>query len=75
MRCYWEKVGILGPIYDLLSQGFSDREIASKLNIPEVKVRGCISWLLHFLKCQTRAELVLYGLSAQQGTWGLRAAA
>lgn len=74
MRCYWEKLDVLGPVYELVSQGLSDREIASKLNLTEITVRGCTSWLSHFLKCQTRAELILYASPAQQGTWGLRAA-
>jgi DNA-binding NarL/FixJ family response regulator len=74
MRCHWEKLGVLGPIYGLATLGMSDHAIANQLNVSEETVHGCISWLLHFLKCQTRSELVLNASPAQQGTWGLRAA-
>jgi DNA-binding NarL/FixJ family response regulator len=74
VRCHWEKLGVLGPIYGLASQGLSDRSIANKLDLTEVTVNNCVSWLLHFLKCRNRAELVLYASPAQQGNWGLRAA-
>ena len=74
MRCHWEKLGVLGPIYTLLSQGLTDGEIANRLNIAEVTVHNCISWLVHFLNFQTRAELVLYGSPAQQAAWSFRAA-
>lgn len=73
MRCHWERVGVLGPIYGLVSKGLSDREIANSLQLTEVTVRGCTSWLQHFLQCDTRAELVLRS-SPQPGVWGLRAA-
>jgi hypothetical protein len=28
MQAVWEKLGVLGPIYRLVGEGFSDREIA-----------------------------------------------
>jgi DNA-binding CsgD family transcriptional regulator len=74
MRCHWEKLGVLGPIYELVSRDLSDREIAARLNIAEVTVRNCIAWLVHFLNCQTRNELVLYASPAQQAALGFRAA-
>jgi DNA-binding NarL/FixJ family response regulator len=74
MRCHWGKLGVLGPIYELVSQGLTDREIANQLNIAEVTVHNCILWLTHFLKFQTRAELVLYASPAQQAVLGFRAA-
>ena len=74
MRCHWEKLGVLGPIYGLVSKGLSDREIADRLSLTENTVRGCTSWLLHFLKCDTRAELVLYDSPVQQGMRSLSAA-
>ena len=74
MRCHWEKLGVLGPIYNLVSQGLTDREIANRLNIAEVTVRNCIAWLMHFLDFQTRAELVLYASPRQQAALGFRAA-
>lgn len=73
MRCHWEKLGVLGPIYGLVSQGLSDRAIAEKLNLTEVTVSGCITWLMHFLNCDTRAQLALYASSAQQVKGGVRA--
>jgi DNA-binding NarL/FixJ family response regulator len=74
MPCHWEKLGVLGPIYKLASLGMSDHAIADRLNLAEETVHGCISWLLHFLRYQTRAELVLHASPAQHGTWGLSAA-
>jgi DNA-binding NarL/FixJ family response regulator len=54
MRCFWEKTGILGPIYHSLGQGLNDSEIATKLGLPEVNVQNCIAWVLHFLKLKDR---------------------
>jgi hypothetical protein len=71
MRCYWEEVGILCPIYGLISKDLSEREIARKLNLPETTVNACTSWLMHFLKCDNRAELVLYAAPTKHETWGL----
>jgi FixJ family two-component response regulator len=71
MHCYWEKLGVLGPIYELIGQGLSDQEIARKLNYTEVTVRGCTSWLIHLLECESRADLVQYASPAQHGTWSL----
>ena len=64
MRVFWEKVGLLGPVYRLVGQGFSDGDIAQKLNIGEPRVQSCISWMLHFLQFATRKELVLYASPA-----------
>jgi len=74
MRCHWEKLGVLGPIYELVSEGLTDGEIADQLKMAEVTVHNCILWLMHFLKFHTRAELILYASPAQHGKWGLRAA-
>lgn len=74
MRCHWEKLGVLGPIYELVAQDLSDHDIATKLRLTETTVHGCIAWLLHSTQCRTRAELVVYASAPQQGTWGLRAA-
>jgi hypothetical protein len=32
MRVHWERAGILVPVFRLAGQGFSDGEIASRLN-------------------------------------------
>jgi DNA-binding NarL/FixJ family response regulator len=64
MRCHWERLGVLGPIYRLASQGLSDREIADQLKLTEVTVHSCIAWLLHFLECNNRAGLVRYAAAA-----------
>ena len=58
MRVFWEKVGVLGPVYRLVGQGFSDREIAAKLNLPEPSVQACIAWMLRFLRFTERNELI-----------------
>jgi len=60
MRCFWEQIGVLGPIYRLLGKGLNDSEIATKLDLTEVSVQNCIAWVLHFLKLKDRQELVLY---------------
>ena len=64
MRCFWEQTGVLGPIYRLLGQGLNDGDIASRLNLTEVKVQSCIAWILHFLKLKDRRELVAYASAA-----------
>jgi DNA-binding NarL/FixJ family response regulator len=64
MRVFWEQVGVLGPVYRLVGQGLSDREIAGKLSLTELKVQGCIAWILHFLKLSDRGELIRYALGA-----------
>jgi DNA-binding NarL/FixJ family response regulator len=60
MRVFWEKVGLLGPVFRLGSQGLSDSEIASRLNITEVKVHDCIASILNFLQLTDRKELARY---------------
>lgn len=60
MRVFWEQTGVLLPIYRLAGQGFSDADIASKLNITELNVRNCMTWLLRFLKLNQRSQLVEY---------------
>jgi orotate phosphoribosyltransferase-like protein len=57
MRVHWEKLGILGPVYRLVGHGFSDNEIAGKLNVSEDNVRRCVAWLLRFGSHDSRAEL------------------
>ena len=72
MRCIWEKMGVLGPIYRLVGRGLSDHEVAIKLSLREVTVRDCTAWLMHFLKCNSRAELVKYASPAEREMWHLR---
>jgi DNA-binding NarL/FixJ family response regulator len=60
MRVFWEKAGILGPVYRLVGQGLSDREIANRLNITELNVQGCVAWILRFLQFTNRMELIRY---------------
>ena len=57
MRVFWERIGVLGPIYRLVGEGLDDQQIATKLNLTETKVRDCISWMLRFLKLPGRMEL------------------
>jgi hypothetical protein len=74
MRNYWERLGILLPVYRLVGRGLSDSEIANELNLPEGKVETCISWMLRFLKLSNRLESVRHACSAAQqmsGTYHL----
>jgi len=59
-----ERIGVIGSMYRLLAEGFGDDEIAMKLNLTEVKVRGCNSWIAHFLEIRNREDLVLYASTA-----------
>ena len=64
MRSFWEKTGVLGPIYRLLGEGFNDHDIAVRLRVTEEKVQGCVAWIIHFLRLKNRQELVLYASTA-----------
>lgn len=65
MRVYWERIGVLGPIYRLVGRGFDDREIANKLNMAETKVQGCISWMLRSFKIPNRMVLAQEAFNAE----------
>ena len=58
MLSFWEQTNVLGPIYRLVGEGFNDGDIAVKMNLTEVKVEGCIAWIVHFLELKNRQELV-----------------
>jgi len=60
MRSFWEQTGVLGPIYRLLGRGLNNDAIATRLNLTEEKVEGCIAWLLRFLRLKNRQDLVRY---------------
>jgi DNA-binding NarL/FixJ family response regulator len=64
MQCFWEQIGVLGPIYRLAIRGLSDGDIADEIGVSEVTVQSCITWILHFLQFTSRQELVLYDSSA-----------
>jgi DNA-binding NarL/FixJ family response regulator len=64
MRCFWEQMGALGPIYRLLGKGLNDSDIAKELNLTELNVQSCVVWMFHFLKMRNRQELVVYALAA-----------
>ena len=64
MRSFWEQTGVLGPIYRLLGEGLNDNDIAMRLNVTEEKVQGCIAWIIHFLRLNSRQELVFYASTA-----------
>lgn len=64
MQVFWEQVGVLGPVYRLVGRGFTDRDIASRLNLTEVKVQACIAWILHFLNFTDRNDLIRYSAIA-----------
>ena len=67
MRAFWEKVGVLGPVYCLVGQGFSDRDIAEKLRLTEVRVQECVIWIVHFLGFTSRIELFRYAATPAVG--------
>ena len=60
MRLFWEKVGVLGPIYRLVGKGLGDRDIATHLKLTELSVQTCIVWILHSLGLTNRNELIRY---------------
>jgi DNA-binding NarL/FixJ family response regulator len=64
MRCFWEQIGVLAPIYGLVGRGLGDSDIANKLGVTELSVESCIAWMLHFLKLTSREELILYASGA-----------
>ncbi len=70
MRTFWGRLGILLPIYRLVGQGLTDKEIASQLHLADDKVKNCIAWMLHFLELDDRLELVQHACSAAQQTSG-----
>jgi hypothetical protein len=59
MRCHWESIGVLGPVYRLVGRGLSDRDIATNLGVTELTVQGCVAWLLRFLGFTERSELAV----------------
>jgi len=65
MRVFWERIEVLGPIYRLLGEGLNDREIATNLNLTEVRVRDCISWMLQSFKFANRMELAREAFGAE----------
>jgi DNA-binding NarL/FixJ family response regulator len=64
MQAFWEKLGVLGPIYRLVGEGFSDREIAGRLHLREPVVTNCIAWMLHSFQITNRAKLAEDAFSA-----------
>lgn len=64
MRCFWERTGVLSPIYRAVGQDLNDHDIAEKLNLTELNVQNCIAWMVHFLKLKSRQDLVLYASSS-----------
>ena len=63
VRVYWDRIGILGPVYRLVGRGFDDREIANRLNLTEIRVRDCVSWMLQTFKFPGRMELARDAIS------------
>lgn len=73
-RSHWEKMGIIAPVYRLVSQGANDHEIAVRLNLTENTVYGCTGYIMRRLKCRTRTELILYASPKPEETWTIRSA-
>ena len=63
MRCFWERTGVLGPVYRAVGQGLNNRDISVKLNLTELNVQTCISWIVNFLNLNNRRDLVLHASS------------
>jgi len=70
MRNFWERLGILLPIYRLVGRGLSDSDIANELDLTEGRVESCISWMLRSLNPTNRVELVQHACSAAQQVSG-----
>ena len=64
MRGFDEQLSVLGRIYRLVGEGFSDGEIAGRLRLSEPVVTNCIAWMLHSLKITDRTKLVADAFSA-----------
>ena len=64
MRSFWDETSVLGPIYRLVGEGVNDEGIALQLGLTEVKVRGCITWIVHFFELKSRRDLVRYASTA-----------
>ncbi len=57
MRVQWEQRGLLLPVYRLAADGWSDAQIAERLNVVEPHIQDCMRWLLHFLNLTNRHQL------------------
>ena len=64
MKCFWEQIGVLGPIYRLVGRGLNNGDIANELDLTELTVQSCVTWILRFLNFTTLEDLVLYASSA-----------
>ena len=62
MRVFWEKVGVLLPVYRLVGRGCSDQEIAARLGISEHSVKSCVAWIMRFLGLESRDALLRHAL-------------
>jgi DNA-binding NarL/FixJ family response regulator len=58
MQAFWEKLGILGPIYKMVGEGLTDSEIGHRLRLTEVTVSNCVSWIMRSLEITNRSQLV-----------------
>ena len=59
MQVFWERTGVLGPIYRSMGKGLLDAEIASTLNLSDLTVQSGIAWLLNFLKLADRKDFCM----------------
>jgi DNA-binding NarL/FixJ family response regulator len=66
MQVYWERLGILGPIYRLLGAGLSNHDISKQLNVTDSTIDSCVAWLLVFLNYTNRSDLVVRASSIAQ---------
>lgn len=59
MQAYWERLGILGPVYRLLGEGLSNHDISKQLNLRDSTIDSCVAWLVVFLNYTNRVDLVV----------------
>jgi hypothetical protein len=72
MRVFWEKLGVLYPIYCLVGRGWNDDEIAIKLGLRKLDVQSCVAWMLNFLRLGNRSELIQHALTLGETSVGER---
>ena len=68
MRVQWEQRGLLLPVYRLAARGWSDAQIAEKLDVVEPRIQDCMRGLLHFLNLTNRHQLSAHVSGPQVGT-------
>jgi hypothetical protein len=66
MHVFRERTGILGPVYRPVGKGFSDADLAKRINPTEARAEGCVSWMLHLLDFNRRRQLEIHADATSQ---------